>query len=161
MRKLKTYTTPTTLYVIGTIMFEKEDEELCVRITDDYSGGVVRGNKSTDALIETDGAMTVCTFEQLEHGLNSIDAFDLVEDCGIIEFVNFTGDVYVSLSDEDGKDWLKEDADLEDYLMYEYSDDYPEEGLYLDVVLLFSGEYGRSIRKNVKDFEYLIKETNE
>jgi len=150
MKKLKTYTTPLDLFVIGAnITKTKEDEEACILITDDYCSGGIKGNKNTDFWIETEGYMVLLTQEQFDKALKECEDADFSEETGVVEFKAFTGDIYVRLL-ENGVDCLKEDPDMDEYLVYEYREDLPNE--WRDVELLFSGNYTFSCKKELKDY---------
>lgn len=150
MKLLKNYTTPVDLYVIGANITEKkEDEEVCLFITDDYCSGVVKGNKNTNFWIETDGSMLILTADQFDKAIQNENIEDS-EEMGVIVFKDFTGDVYVRLTDDEGNDCLKENPDLTEHLVYQYKDELENE--WRDVELLFSGNYLSSEKKEIKNF---------
>ena len=166
MVKIKTYTTPTNLLIVGTSAFKKEHEDVCIHMTDDYCSGSVQGNKNTDEWIETDGSMTIIKFDNLETALNDPEYPDSLYDLENIECVqisDFVGDVYVRLVDDDKKDHLKADFDIKEYTTHQENEDEADEDdrEWLETILLFSGDYSRSIKSDLSEYAHLIKEDSE
>ncbi len=147
---LKTYSAPTNLFVLGAnITKKKEDEELCVFITDDYCSGLVAVNNDNAIHIETEGSLLVVTKEQLDKAISEFEDIESSEEMGVVELSNFIGDIYVQLLDEDGKDCLKENPDLSEHLVYEYREDLENE--WRDVQLSFIGSCDSYTQKELKD----------
>lgn len=142
MKLIKSYTVPTTLYLLNTIGdWEKEDEEFCVKDTDDYSGASIVSNKGVDESFVTDGGVSGLNTEQF----NTLTIENLYgEEVVVFKFENFVGDVYVRMIGNDNKDYLDPNADLDEYLAYQTTLPDEEDGdisMYCSMTVVLSGSY--------------------
>lgn len=150
---LKTYTTPTTLYVSGAnITKVKEDEETCFHITDDYCSSGVMTN-DTEWWIETDGSVVVMNYEQLVKAVNETEYLEDSENLGVVEVHDFVGTISVDLLDDDGNGTLTNDVNLEEDLEYQCRNGFNR---WREPMIYLEGTFTKYERKELGDYSHLL-----
>lgn len=114
---LKTYSTPTTIYVMG-CDFTGKDQTFS--ITDDYHSLDISHGAKRDLLVDTVGYAFILTQSELDEMKDKVEDTSLNQEGFMVK--DFIGDIFIDVYDEDNKSILKEKFDIKSNLMYEVED---------------------------------------
>lgn len=127
---LKTYTQPTTIYIVGNDFGGLKET---FSLTDDYMSLLIKSG-SQQRFMETDGFCFIMTEQEFNERKDDLDDSSYQD---FIKIENFEGDIHVKVIDNENNEILEEDATLDDYLMHQTKDD----AEFSDVVIVLPDGY--------------------
>lgn len=133
---LRTFTEPTTIYLIGA---DFTDKQQTFGLTDDECAITVKC-PTEDAWMDTCGFVFIYTQEELDANIDSLDASGYESK---ITFKDYVGNIKLEAKCEIEKgvfeDAFVDELDLTEYVMYQYKDEY--EDLDVDVFLVMDQDF--------------------